>query len=186
MQYSCRTPRRICDSRLKLIRSFAPRASQGNRNTPIQGMCSPLPTWNKFLDCYCCVNSSRRRCMRQRLCVARSRRTAFSGCWNAYQISCRGWKSRQGRLFNLGRATLPFYARELGPGGPGQASLGLLLEGDGMRIAYTPVVPAITDSLRTIYAGCETIFVDGTFWSDEELTETMPERQQRKPLDTCQ
>jgi pyrroloquinoline quinone biosynthesis protein B len=67
---------------------------------------------------------------------------------------------------------LPFYTRELGSSEPGQISLGLLLEGDGMRIAYTPMVPAITDSLRTIYAGCETIFVDGTFWSDEELTNT--------------
>jgi pyrroloquinoline quinone biosynthesis protein B len=37
-----------------------------------------------------------------------------------------------------------------------------------MRIAYTPVVPAITDTLRTIYSSCEAIFVDGTFWSDEE------------------
>jgi pyrroloquinoline quinone biosynthesis protein B len=41
-----------------------------------------------------------------------------------------------------------------------------------MRIAYTPVVPAITDALRTIYSGCEAIFVDGTFWSDEELCNT--------------
>jgi pyrroloquinoline quinone biosynthesis protein B len=67
---------------------------------------------------------------------------------------------------------LPFYARELGPGEPRHASVGLLLEGHGTRIAYTPAVPAITDSLRTIYSGCETIFVDGTFWSDEELSET--------------
>jgi pyrroloquinoline quinone biosynthesis protein B len=67
---------------------------------------------------------------------------------------------------------LPFYARESGPGGPGHASLGLILEGHGRRIAYTPAVPAITDSLRTIYSGCETIFVDGTFWSDDELSGT--------------
>jgi pyrroloquinoline quinone biosynthesis protein B len=65
---------------------------------------------------------------------------------------------------------LPFYVKELGRDESGQASLGLLIEADGMRIAYTPVVPAITDSLRTIYASCETIFVDGTFWSDEELS----------------
>ena len=67
---------------------------------------------------------------------------------------------------------LPFYARKLGLSGSEQASLGLLLEGDGMRVAYTPVVPAITNALRTIYASCDTIFVDGTFWSDEELSKT--------------
>ncbi len=67
---------------------------------------------------------------------------------------------------------LPFYAREFGPCGSDQAGLGLFLEWDGMRIAYTPVIPAITESLRSIYARCDAIFVDGTFWSDEELTET--------------
>jgi pyrroloquinoline quinone biosynthesis protein B len=67
---------------------------------------------------------------------------------------------------------LPLYAREFSSSGPGQASLGLLLESHGMRIAYTPAVPAITDSLRTIYANCDTIFVDGTFWSDQELSKT--------------
>jgi pyrroloquinoline quinone biosynthesis protein B len=65
---------------------------------------------------------------------------------------------------------LPFYARELASGAPGEAGLGLLLESNGIRIAYTPAVPAITDSLRKIYASCETLVVDGTFWSDEELS----------------
>ena len=65
---------------------------------------------------------------------------------------------------------LPFYAREFGSSAPGEASLGLLLESGGTRIAYTPVVPAITDSLRAIYAQCETLVVDGTFWSDRELS----------------
>lgn len=65
---------------------------------------------------------------------------------------------------------LPFYARELGSSADGEASLGLLLESDGMRIAYTPVVPAITDAVRAIYARCSTLVVDGTFWNDEELS----------------
>ena len=67
---------------------------------------------------------------------------------------------------------LPFYAREFGPSEPGQASLGLILEGHEMRIAYTPVVPEITDELLQFYASCDTIFVDGTFWSDGELSQT--------------
>jgi pyrroloquinoline quinone biosynthesis protein B len=67
---------------------------------------------------------------------------------------------------------LPLYAREPGSSAPGHATLGLILESHGKRIAYTPVVPEITDALRTIYAGCETIFVDGTFWSNEELGKT--------------
>src|SRR5215469_16441720 len=51
---------------------------------------------------------------------------------------------------------LPFYAREFRSSASEQASLGLVLESHGKRIAYTPVVPAITDSLRTTYERCET------------------------------
>jgi pyrroloquinoline quinone biosynthesis protein B len=67
---------------------------------------------------------------------------------------------------------MPFYARQLGPYEPGQASLGLLLEVGGQRIAYTPSVPQITESLRSVYSTCQAIFVDGTFWSDTELSNT--------------
>jgi pyrroloquinoline quinone biosynthesis protein B len=67
---------------------------------------------------------------------------------------------------------MPFYARQLGPCEPGQASLGLLLEAGGQRIAYTPSVPRITESLRSVYGACQAILVDGTFWSDSELSNT--------------
>jgi pyrroloquinoline quinone biosynthesis protein B len=67
---------------------------------------------------------------------------------------------------------MPFYARQLGPCEPGEASLGLLLEAGGQRIAYTPSVPGITESLRSVYSDCDAILVDGTFWSDTELSAT--------------
>jgi pyrroloquinoline quinone biosynthesis protein B len=67
---------------------------------------------------------------------------------------------------------LPFYARELDNGVPGQASIGLVLECDGRRVAYTPSVPEVTEELREIYRTCDTILVDGTFWSDAELSRT--------------
>ncbi len=74
--------------------------------------------------------------------------------------------------------SLPFYARDLDTGEHGQASIGLLLEAPASpeskarRIAYTPAVPEITDELRAIYSSCTDIFVDGTFWSDAELSNT--------------
>jgi pyrroloquinoline quinone biosynthesis protein B len=73
--------------------------------------------------------------------------------------------------------SLPHYARELNteglnPDEPGQAAIGLLLESDGRRLAYTPSVPEVTESLRTIYSSCDVILVDGTFWSDSELNRT--------------
>jgi pyrroloquinoline quinone biosynthesis protein B len=68
--------------------------------------------------------------------------------------------------------SLPFYAHALHSEAeePGQAAFGLLLETDGCRLAYTPSVPEITETLRTIYDSCDTILVDGTFWSDTELS----------------
>jgi pyrroloquinoline quinone biosynthesis protein B len=67
---------------------------------------------------------------------------------------------------------LPFYARERSTGEPGQSSLGLLLEADGQRLAYTPSVPEVTESLRAVYSSCDAMLIDGTFWNDAELSRT--------------
>jgi pyrroloquinoline quinone biosynthesis protein B len=68
--------------------------------------------------------------------------------------------------------TLPYYARGFTAEAPGDASVGLLLEGDGRRLAYTPSLPEVTDSIRQVYDSCDVILVDGTFWSDAELSRT--------------
>ena len=68
--------------------------------------------------------------------------------------------------------SLPYYAREFDQGGPGQATLGLVLEWEGRRIAYTPTVATIGEELRRHYASCDAILIDGTFWSDSELSST--------------
>jgi pyrroloquinoline quinone biosynthesis protein B len=86
-----------------------------------------------------------------------------------------------GRAFTVGEVTctpiplvgtLPYYARGFTAEEPGQASLGLLLEADGRRVAYTPSLPEVTDSIREMYDSCDVILVDGTFWSDAELSRT--------------
>ena len=90
---------------------------------------------------------------------------------------------RPGEMFILGASgiactpiplsgSLPLYARELDTGEYGQASVGLLLEGGGRRVAYTPSVPEIAEELRALYDTCDTILVDGTFWSNAELSQT--------------
>ena len=45
--------------------------------------------------------------------------------------------------------SLPFYARDIDDyqAKPARRSLGLLLESDGLRIAYTPSLPEITEEL---------------------------------------
>ncbi len=68
--------------------------------------------------------------------------------------------------------SLPFYARDFATETPGEASIALAIESDGLRIAYTPSLPAITEEILALYRSCNVIFVDGTFWSDAELSST--------------
>ena len=66
--------------------------------------------------------------------------------------------------------SVPFYARDIDGGETSKASIGLLLESDSLRIAYTPSLPEITEELLEVYDRCDVILVDGTFWSDAELS----------------
>ena len=85
-----------------------------------------------------------------------------------------------GKAFTLGdrvtctpislSGSLPYYARE--SAADGLASLGLLLEADGHRLAYTPSLPEVTEAIREMYDSCDVVLVDGTFWSDAELSRT--------------
>jgi pyrroloquinoline quinone biosynthesis protein B len=67
---------------------------------------------------------------------------------------------------------LPFYAKELDTHEAGQASLGLVIAYEGRRIAYTPALPEVTEELLATFRSCDTVLIDGTFWSDAELTRT--------------
>nr|WP_257031082.1 pyrroloquinoline quinone biosynthesis protein PqqB [Edaphobacter lichenicola] len=58
---------------------------------------------------------------------------------------------------------------------PTGATIGLLLEDlQGARAAYLPALPAITPSLKERLSTSSTIFIDGTFWSDDELQKIQP------------
>jgi pyrroloquinoline quinone biosynthesis protein B len=162
---------------------FHPRTNRGNRNTPIQGIVLTTADLDQILGLLLLrefqpltlyATALVRRVLEANSFFRMLERVPNQLSWVEIQAGVPfllGTSDIVCTPFAIG-GELPFYAKELGPGEPGQASLGLLLEDNGMRVAYTPVVPTITDSLRTIYASCETIFVDGTFWSDEELSKT--------------
>ena len=69
-------------------------------------------------------------------------------------------------------ASLPFYAKDLDITAPRHISLGLVIESEGRRVAYTPSLPEITGELLEIYDSCDVVLIDGTFWSDAELSNT--------------
>jgi len=160
-----------------------PRTNRGNRNTPIQGIVLTTADLDQILGLLL-LREFQPLTLYATALVRRVLETnSFFRMLERVPNQLSWVEIQAGVSFLLGTSDivctpfamageLPFYARELGPSEPDQVSLGLLLEGDGMCIAYTPVVPAITDSLRSIYTRCETIFVDGTFWSDEELSKT--------------
>ncbi len=66
--------------------------------------------------------------------------------------------------------SVPFYARDIAAGETCNPSIGLLLESDSLRLAYTPSLPEITEELLEVYDRCDVVLVDGTFWSDAELS----------------
>jgi pyrroloquinoline quinone biosynthesis protein B len=55
------------------------------------------------------------------------------------------------------------------------ATIGLILEDpQGKRAAYLPALPSVTTPLKELLSTCSTIFIDGTFWSDDELQRIQP------------
>ncbi len=50
-----------------------------------------------------------------------------------------------------------------------QAVLALVLESGGRKMLFVPALPAITKELQAAMQDSDLLFVDGTFWSDDEL-----------------
>jgi pyrroloquinoline quinone biosynthesis protein B len=58
---------------------------------------------------------------------------------------------------------------------PTGATIGLIFEDpQGARAAYLPALPSVSAPLKQLLSTCSTIFIDGTFWSDEELQKIQP------------
>jgi pyrroloquinoline quinone biosynthesis protein B len=58
---------------------------------------------------------------------------------------------------------------------PTAATIGLILEDSkGARVAYLPALPSVSAPLKLLLSTCSTIFIDGTFWTDDELQRIQP------------
>ncbi|MDD4932275.1 MAG: MBL fold metallo-hydrolase [Methylacidiphilaceae bacterium] len=55
-------------------------------------------------------------------------------------------------------------------------ALRILGKKSGRRVVYAPGLPGISPEFTDFVAGCDALFVDGTFWSEEELAPMSPER----------
>jgi len=55
------------------------------------------------------------------------------------------------------------------------ATIGLILQDpQGARAAYLPALPSLSAPLKQLLSTCSTIFIDGTFWTDDELQRIQP------------
>ena len=50
-----------------------------------------------------------------------------------------------------------------------EAVLALVVKGQRGMMLFAPTLPAITDELFRVMGECKLVFMDGTFWSDDEL-----------------
>jgi pyrroloquinoline quinone biosynthesis protein B len=163
-----------------------PSVLRGKRNTPIQGIILTSADLDQVLGLLLLREFQPLTVYATRLVRRTLEANNFFRMLERVPDQLTWIEIRPGEAFPLGQVTctpiplsgsLPYYARESGTDEPdaeepGQAALGLLLEADGQRLAYTPSIPQVTDALRTIYDSCDVVMVDGTFWSDAELNRT--------------
>jgi pyrroloquinoline quinone biosynthesis protein B len=164
-----------------------PSALHGKRNTPIQGIILTSADLDQVLGLLLLREFQPLTVYATRLVRHTLEANSFFRMLERVPNQLTWVEIHPGEAFTLdGKVTctpipisgsLPYYARESGMDEfaaeePGQAAIGLLLEADGRRLAYTPSVPEITDALRNLYNSCDVILVDGTFWSDAELNRT--------------
>jgi pyrroloquinoline quinone biosynthesis protein B len=58
---------------------------------------------------------------------------------------------------------------------PQEAVSGVLIETHSRKkLAFFPSLPAVTPELLNVLSTCATLFIDGTFWSEDELIEIEP------------
>jgi pyrroloquinoline quinone biosynthesis protein B len=166
--------------------ALRPRASRGRRNTPIAGIVLTSADLDQVLGVLLLrefqplrifATSAVRRTLEANPFFRMLERTPGQLTWV---------KISPGETFEVGpqilctpialKGSLPFYALGVDEGShnseESEAGIGLILESEGRRLAYTPSLPEVTESLRTLYDSCDAILVDGTFWSDAELSQT--------------
>jgi pyrroloquinoline quinone biosynthesis protein B len=164
-----------------------PSAQHGKRNTPIQGIILTSADLDQVLGLLLLREFQPLTVYATALVRRALEANSFFGMLERVPNQLTWMQIEPGKAFSLEdkvtctpiplAGSLPHYARELNTNGlnpdePGQAAIGLLLEAEGRRLAYTPSVPEVTNPLREIYKSCNAILVDGTFWSDAELNRT--------------
>ncbi len=175
------------DLRLQLESNpeLQPNALHGNRNTPIQGIILTTADLDQVLGLLLLREFQPLTVYATSLVRRTLEANSFFRMLERVPGQLTWVEIRPGEAFAVDdqvtctpialTGSLPHYAHGSGtrdPEEPGQALLGLLLEADGRRLAYTPSLPEVTCDIRNVYNSCDTILVDGTFWSDAELNWT--------------
>jgi pyrroloquinoline quinone biosynthesis protein B len=165
--------------------SLQPDPQHGKRNTPIAGIVLTSADLDQVLGLLLLREFQPMRVYATALVRETLEANSFMRMLHRVPNQLTWMEITPGQAFPLGEgitctpipfhASLPFYARDR-KGGAGQASIGLVIESTGEqerhRLAYTPALPEISPTLLAAYNACDVILVDGTFWSDAELSQT--------------
>jgi pyrroloquinoline quinone biosynthesis protein B len=161
--------------------ALQPSAQRGKRNTPIAGIVLTSADLDQVLGLLLLREFQPLRVYATALVRQALEAASFMQMLNRVPHQLTWIEIVPGASFTLGESirctpvpfhgTLPFYARAL-KGDTAQASIGLVLESAGSRVAYTPSLPEVSKELLAVYDSCDAILVDGTFWSDAELRQT--------------
>lgn len=71
-----------------------------------------------------------------------------------------------------GKVALFLEGGELNLEEVGEQTVGLILEGDGRRVAYVPGCAAIPDWLKPRFQGLDLLLFDGTVWNNDDMQRT--------------
>nr|WP_257025774.1 pyrroloquinoline quinone biosynthesis protein PqqB [Edaphobacter lichenicola] len=176
------------DLRQQLINNpeLHPDPTKGLRNTPVAGIILTSADLDHVLGLLLMREFTPVRIYATRPVISILKKNSFFQMLDRLPGQSRWTEIEPNVSFNAGGLTctpialsnsLPTYISEedrtaLGPTG---ATVGLILEDpQGARAAYLPALPSVSAPLKHLLSTCSSIFIDGTFWTDDELQRIQP------------
>ncbi|WP_158941337.1 pyrroloquinoline quinone biosynthesis protein PqqB [Granulicella sp. S190] len=164
-----------------------PGPAKGFRNTPVAGIILTSADLDHVLGLLLMREFTPVRIYATRPVITILQKNSFFQMLDRLPGQSRWTEIEPGAPFDAGNGltctpialsnNLPTYISEedrasLNPTG---ATIGLILEDlHGARAAYLPALPSVSGPLKQLLSTCSTIFIDGTFWTDDELQRIQP------------
>jgi pyrroloquinoline quinone biosynthesis protein B len=176
------------DIREQLIsnQDFFPNSENGLRNTPVAGVVLTSADLDHVLGLLLMREFTPIRIYATKAVASILQKNSFFQMLDRLPGQSRWTTIEPGVSFHVGESlictpiplsgSLPAYIgkEERAALDPAEATIGIILEANGARVAYLPALSSVSTSLKEVISTCSVIFIDGTFWSDDELQSIQP------------